>query len=192
MTINEKIFPTLYDLDSFDNVKTWDIKVTNFGDYSEIITVYGRENKVENRVRIDQGKNVGKSNMTTHFTQGISDAQSKWTKKISQGYYEQKNDQGNDPKLETKNPFPMLAQDYHKMKHKIVFPCFVQPKLDGYRCIFNTTTKNITSRTGKATFEIIKSSSIYNELLNLPPNLILDGELYASVTIGCILVNILI
>jgi hypothetical protein len=37
--------------------------------------------------------------------------------------------------------FPMLANDFNKRKDKISFPLFVQPKLDGYRMIYNSKTK---------------------------------------------------
>lgn len=202
----ENVFPTLYDKDSFGNIKTWDIKAVNLGEYSEIVTLYGRARKIEKRVRITEGKNIGKSNETDHYTQAIADAESKFTKKQGQGYFKLdekeekvkgkgKVEDFQDPeiellKLETKInnklnsdkngiKFPMLAKDYHKEKHKVIFPCKIQPKLDGFRCLYDTTTKNITSRTGKATFDIIKETPIlYKELSKLDPGLILDGELY--------------
>jgi hypothetical protein len=206
----ENVFPTLYDKDSFGNIKTWDIKAIDFGTYSEIVTLYGRAKKIEKRIRITEGKNIGKSNETTHYTQAIAEAESKYTKKQGQGYFkldEKENEENEkdfkvedfqDPEIELsklesrinnklyiiesdKNgiKFPMLAKDYHKEKHKVVFPCKIQPKFDGYRAIYDTTTKNITSRTGKNTFEIIKESPVlYKELSNLEPGLILDGELY--------------
>lgn len=207
----ENVFPTLYDKDSFGNIKTWDIKAVNLGEYSEIVTLYGRARKIEKRVRITEGKNIGKSNETDHYTQAIADAESKFTKKQGQGYFklDEKEENGNDEKVKGKGKvedfqdpeiellkletkinnklnsdkngikFPMLAKDYHKEKHKVIFPCKIQPKLDGFRCLYDTTTKNITSRTGKATFDIIKETPIlYKELSKLEPGLILDGELY--------------
>ena len=206
-----KVFPTLYDKDSFGNIKTWDIKAVNFGDYSEIVTLYGRNKKVEKRVKITAGKNEGKSNATDHYTQAIAEAQSKYTKKQSQGYFKLDENENKkekkakykvedfqDPEIESLKleskinnkfkkielaengvKFPMLAKDYHKEKSKVIFPAFVQRKFDGFRAIYNTTTKNITSRTGKTTFDIIKESQIlYKELSKLDPGLILDGEFY--------------
>ena len=178
--MDSHIFDTLYAIAKNNKEKEWSISVKDNGDHSIITVLHGYSDgkKVSSDTTIKEGKNIGRANQTTHYTQAILEAKSKYNKKIErEGYFVKKEIVSIESAVE-KVYFPMLAQDYHKMKHKIVFPCFVQPKLDGYRCIFNTTTKNITSRTGKATFEIIKSSSIYNELLNLPPNLILDGELY--------------
>jgi hypothetical protein len=74
---------------------------------------------------------------------------------------------------------PMLANDYHKQKSKLQFPAFIQPKLDGYRMIYDSKNELITSRQGKH-FDIIKESKVLmNELTQLKKyNLIFDGELY--------------
>jgi DNA ligase-1 len=42
---------------------------------------------------------------------------------------------------------PMLAHPYSKMKHKLMYPCFVSPKLDGVRAIYKRG--KFYSRTGK-------------------------------------------
>jgi ATP-dependent DNA ligase len=82
--------------------------------------------------------------------------------------------------------FPMLAQDYKKYSNKLKFPCYIQPKLDGYRMIYDYTSDTIMSRTGKE-FKVLKSSFLHNELKEFCKeyinkigikNVILDGELY--------------
>lgn len=73
--------------------------------------------------------------------------------------------------------YPMLAHDYKKNINKLSYPCYIQPKLDGYRMIYNSYTKKCTSRQGKE-FDIIKNTDLYKELLQLNENIILDGELY--------------
>ena len=56
----------------------------------------------------------------------------------------------------------------------------IQPKLDGFRMIYNTSTNQITTRQGKQ-YDIIKESGIlYEELQKLPKGLVLDGELYTN------------
>jgi DNA ligase-1 len=72
----------------------------------------------------------------------------------------------------------MLAQDYHKHKNKIKFPCFVQPKLDGYRMIYDSTYKTMTTRQGKEFTGIKFACELYTELCEIPKGYILDGELY--------------
>ena len=45
--------------------------------------------------------------------------------------------------------FPMLASDFKKFKHKTSYPVYVQPKLDGYRMIYDSQYKTCNSRQGK-------------------------------------------
>lgn len=72
---------------------------------------------------------------------------------------------------------PMLAEKFEdatKRGKKIKFPCFVQPKLDGMRCI--ATAKGLFSRSWKP---IVSTPHIYESLLPyLEQGLVLDGELY--------------
>lgn len=124
------------------------------------------------------------------------DANSKWNKKRDEGYINNLNQLTNDKNTNDKNDkndindknntitndknetiFPMLAQDYTKQKSKLKFPAYLQPKLDGYRMIFNSSTGNCTSRQGKE-FDIIKNTKLYKELQSIKSNIILDGELY--------------
>jgi len=77
---------------------------------------------------------------------------------------------------------PMLAQDYKKHQGKIAFPCFIQPKLDGYRMIFNPYTNKITSRTGNE-FSVLYTTELYDQLKALDSQYILDGELYCHQTL---------
>jgi DNA ligase-1 len=200
-TTETKTFDPLYGMSKDGKIKNWEIKVENFSDYSEIVTLHGYENKIETRVRVNKGKNIGKSNETTHFQQAILEAQSKWKKKHDVEKYtkyreflyhhETSMKEENQEERASKSPgssslslssssprLPMLAQDYSKHKHKLKYPCFIQPKLDGYRMIYDSTTKSITTRQGK-NFAIVKESGLlFQELSSLPNGYILDGELY--------------
>lgn len=176
-----KTFETLYGTSKDGKTKTWQLSVERYTYFSEIVTIYGFNRKIETRRRINSGKNLNKANATTHFEQAILEASSKWKKKHDIEKYEPKTvdiDLQNLTITEQNTHLPMLAQDYSKHKKKIKFPCFIQPKLDGYRMIFNTTTKSITTRQGKE-FSIVKQSGLlYKELCSLPEGMILDGELY--------------
>jgi ATP-dependent DNA ligase len=86
--------------------------------------------------------------------------------------------------------FPMLAHTYEPLssknkKNDIVFPCYVQPKLDGLRCVCYMNMSNndgkvlAQSRTG-AYFETVEHiCAELRPLLLKTPGLILDGELYS-------------
>lgn len=174
-----QIFDTLYGIDKSNKVKEWKIMVENIGDYSIVYYSYGYINgkKVECKMTVNQGKNLGKKNQTSHYEQAVLIAKSKWKKKIDEGYKtdieEIKNRiQNNSPE---KVILPMLAQDYKKQKSKVKFPCYIQPKLDGYRMIYNNKTKTVTTRSGKS-YDILFGTNLYNELLKIDH--MLDGELY--------------
>jgi hypothetical protein len=192
--LEEKIFEPLYGKDIKGKIKTWKLKVEKYQDFSVIVTLYGYNRLIETRRQINAGKNIGKSNETSHFTQAISEAQSKWTKKRDIELYTTKIvgeqvkevlenelvENTENVNLKETNPLPMLAQDFKKQKKKVQFPCNIQPKLDGMRMIYNTTTGQISTRQGKEYNIIKESGELYTELKSLPKGLILDGELYTN------------
>lgn len=181
--LNTHRFDILYGQSKDGKKKSWQISVEHYQDYSEIVTLHGYTRKIETRRRITSGKNLNKANATTHYQQAIAEATSKWTKKKNIENYSTDSFDIDITKLSIKETdnhiaFPMLAQDFSKHKKKVEFPCFVQPKLDGYRMIYNTSSKSITTRQGKE-FNIVKQTSkLYKELSSLPEGYILDGELY--------------
>lgn len=180
------MFVPLYAYDKQNRIREWIIRVKDCNTYSEIVTLFGVKdgNMVETIQEVLQGKNLGKKNETTHYQQAILEAQSKWNKKkdkegyrISEHFFNQEN-----KKLEQKTlqkVSPMLAQDYKKYKNKVKFPCYVQPKLDGYRCLFYRDHLKLMSRQNKE-FTIIKEyhKELLKELETLPKEVIYDGELY--------------
>lgn len=182
LEMHEKTFNKLYGYDKKKKMKEWSIKVENHSTYSVIVTCYGQLDgkKTESRVAVRSGKNIGKKNETSHFEQAIMDAQSKWMKKRDIEKY-MEDIVAEFAKIEVdemKDFLPMLAQDYGKHAKKIIFPCYVQPKLDGYRMIYNAKSKRCTSRQGK-TFDSIMSSKLYKEeLVHIEGEVVLDGELY--------------
>jgi len=73
-------------------------------------------------------------------------------------------------------PSPMLAHDYNKRGKSIKFPCFVQRKFDGTRCV-GMPGKGLFSRNRKAYPHL---EHIVAEINKLPPSIVLDGELYSD------------
>lgn len=178
-------FEPLFGKDIKGKIKTWDLKVERYQNYSVIVILYGYNRLIETRRQINIGKNIGKVNSTTPYTQAISEARSKWIKKrdIEKYYTESKTEESktDEPKAQLReNLLPMLAHDFKKHKTKVIYPAMVQCKLDGFRCIYNTTTGQISTRTGKEYNIIKQSGKLYEELQKLPKGLILDGELYTN------------
>jgi ATP-dependent DNA ligase len=69
---------------------------------------------------------------------------------------------------------PMLAHKYNP--DKADYPAYIQPKLDGVRCVF--TKDGAYSRTGKEFKNVDHIKKDLEVVFNRYPNLILDGELY--------------
>jgi len=168
-------FPTLFSQDSKGKTRIWNIQVENKGEYSMITTQYGIEGGkiINSEIMINNGKNLDKSNATSHYTQALSQAKSKWEKKKSSTDYKPKNDNETESKQEIH--LPMLALDFSKNKTKIIYPVNIQPKLDGNRAVYDPETRKMTSRTGKE-WSTLYNTELYKELLLLP--FISDGELY--------------
>lgn len=105
--------------------------------------------------------------------QAMKEATALHRKKMEAGSFENISDIDNETFFE-----PMLAHDWHKEKHKVQYPIYSQPKLDGIRCIVKKD--GMWSRNGK---RIVSAPHIYEsmkQLFNTNPNLIFDGELYAD------------
>jgi DNA ligase-1 len=170
--MNQKVWDTLYSKSSVGKIIEWKISVIENTDFSEIITETGQKDGVKTKhvKKILKGKNIGKKNETTHFTQAVQEAQSKWNKKKETSVI----DLDDSITFEMR---PMLAHKFKDYKHKLKYPVYVQPKLDGYRSLFNPNTNKFYTRTGK---EFSNVDYLKNELekLNLNKNYILDGELY--------------
>ena len=164
----------------------------------------------------EAGKNIGRSNETTPLEQCISETRRKWTdKKEKEAYTESKpadcgegygdisgNDYDADEGIDgggsggvPPGPFlPMLAQTFDpaditassKKKKVIKFPCFVQPKLDGLRCVsYSTRTAGATavalqSRTGAFFTGLPHIAAALRPYLSQHPNIVIDGELYTD------------
>jgi DNA ligase-1 len=100
----------------------------------------------------------------------------------------------------TVGPFlPMLAQTFNpadaisaaatatatgsRKKKVITFPCFVQPKLDGLRCVSYATHSTgvaLQSRTGAFFTGLPAIAAALRPYLSQHPNIVIDGELYTD------------
>ena len=162
----------IYKKDSKGNIRYLDIEA----DGSKIVQRSGildTENEVEH-VKVAKPKNIGKSNETTAEQQAIQEVISTITSKLQEGYFSTEKEAE-----DTTVQLPMLAKSYKDEAHKIDWNnCFVQPKLDGQRCLAHKKHGKVTliSRDGR---EITTLPHIVKQLENkhIPDN-IYDGELY--------------
>jgi len=68
----------------------------------------------------------------------------------------------------------MLAHKYNEDKAN--YPAFIQPKLDGVRCLFSA--KGAFSRTGNQFMNVMHIEKALEPLFAKYPNIVVDGELY--------------
>jgi len=164
--------PILYTLSKTGKKQYWSVAVENKDKYAVLIIKYGFVDGKEtiSEKNITKGKNIGKANETTPYEQALSEATTKWNNKKKLNYNETLNEKTTNPNGVI---LPMLALDFNKRSKDIVFPTFVQPKIDGVRAILNN--KQLQSRKGKFFSHM---GLILNELKDT--NLILDGELYST------------
>lgn len=177
-------FPTLYKKTATGAIQQWEVFVHAFGVGGEVVTQFGQVGGELQTTTdyVKEGKNLGKKNATTALEQAALQAKQAWDKKRKAGYTENlKLAQSTDNVLDAIKP--MLAHVYEDHPSKVVWPAYVQAKLDGMRCIAIVTNGKckLYSRTQKL---IETMPHIIRELERLSEewmesNLILDGELYS-------------
>ena len=175
-------FPTIYGIEKNGKTKVWNasIKVEKNGNAISTITYGQIDGKQQTTERVyTEGKNKGKANETTPYQQCKLETERKWKDKVEKENY---TEEGSAPAADNKI-FPMLAATYSvdsKKRNDIVFPCFVQPKLDGLRCIMYMRHGKVLaqSRTGSYFETLAYLTDAMTELFSANPDVVLDGELY--------------
>ncbi len=163
-----KTFERLYKKTSTGAVQIWEVEVsgktyrTRFGQKGGVIQVS------------EPTVCVGKQGRTDE-QQAEFEAEALWTKKLKKDYVktEAEAKSGGSSELIEGGILPMLAHKFSEHGDKLVYPCFVQPKLDGHRCI---AKDGLWSRTRK---RITGVPHIYEAYCNVTDNgTPWDGELY--------------
>ena len=206
---------TLYKRTKTGAIQYWDIMVENGIDCPAIIKESGQlgtSKPTLHREPISKGKNLGRSNETSPLEQANLQAKSDWTAKHDEGYKSLEDlgitkitDVSGITLVDTLNrllpefntgaggvPMPMLANPVDWKK--VTYPCFVQPKLDGVRCLMVVNcevqgdgqqwqTVTFLSRKGKEFTTLAHiASDVQNFLIGQDKSIgfILDGEIYAD------------
>ncbi len=132
------------------------------------------------------GKNIGRANQTSNLRQAIQQSESMINKKIQAGYCfaSSENNQTQE------SIYPMALDLYSKYKDKIEYPVYIQPKLDGIRCLVlkEENNGNINSKILSRRLHDIEGFSAVKEecerLFKLSKDIdnfdinFLDGEFY--------------
>lgn len=116
-----------------------------------------------------KAKNIGKINATTAKEQAVIEAKAKIIKKLKEGYFKSIKEAEEEEII-----MPMLAKVFEKEQDKINWNnAYVQPKLDGMRCLDTINGKLSRKNTPINTMDHI--------IVNRPglTEFTIDGELYA-------------
>jgi len=153
-----------FQLDTKGKVRYWSIEVKQINEnQSDIVIWAGLEDgkKIETITSITDGKNHGKVNATTPYTQAVADAQTEINKKVKNGYVSNKDE------IKTKGetitiPKPMKGETYDakgekrggkkgtknlddlNMRYEEII---IETKLDGYRCFSKDTIVKVINKT---------------------------------------------
>jgi DNA ligase-1 len=140
--------PILQSLTRTGKAKYWKLVAFQRGEGFFYKKVWWQEgSKVQESTPVQvKGKNIGRANETSDKEQVLSEFHSLVQKQRDKGYSED----GSADHIPVK---PMLAHKYHERKHKVVFPCYAQPKLNGYRMLKEGDGKTAWTRGGKAHVE---------------------------------------
>lgn len=186
--------PTLYKKTNTGAIQFWDIYVSVEAElvppdggsepsYPTIVTIYGQldtKSPQITRDAIKEGKNSGKKNETTPLQQAEAEARAKWEKQLKKGYVQtvQSAQSGEIDELIEGGIVPMLAHKFSEQAHKIKYPAYVQPKLDGIRCIAILKDGKCTlwSRTRKQITGVPHIARFIEQ--HFTGDTIFDGELY--------------
>jgi len=174
-----KALPTLYKKSSAGADQEWTIGTKD----NVIVTRWGQIGGAmqEGHDVVKKGKNLGRANETTPAEQAALEAQSKWEKKLKKGYVKDLADAqaGKVDDVIEGGIFPMLAHEFIKHGSKLVYPAFVQPKLDGHRCtaVVESGRCSLWSRSRKPITSMPHIVAAI-ERLKLKGAHVFDGELY--------------
>ncbi len=158
---------TLYHQGKQGETRVWSI----WTEGTSIKTEYGvLDGELQVAVKKATPKNVGRSNETTGEQQAELEAEAKYQFNLTRKYFLTVEETKTGLRL------PMLAKEIEERKVK--FPCFVQPKLDGVRCLafWENNEIKLISRAGKEWTVPKHIKEQLEELLY--PDCMVDGELY--------------
>lgn len=143
-----------------------------FADGAEVVVIHGQVGgKLVEKRYTAEAKNVGRSNETTPELQAELEVEAKIVKQLKSGYFHTKEEANCYVPF-----FPMKAQNYLDYAHKIEYPCYVQPKLDGQRLMIDSNG-NAWSKQGEP-LELPKHWEGVREFAIRCGGL--DGEVYAG------------
>ena len=188
-----KEYAPIYGKDKSGKTRIWKSTVFSVNGSDRAIAVI-QHGVYQGKLQIDtreyaEGKNKGKKNETTPLEQCVAETEKKRRDKIEKESYSETFGAVLEECSSQRKIFPMLANKYEpgsgaKKRQGIVYPCFVQPKLDGLRCVVYLDTASrlpvYQSRTGGIFTALKHLDKSILSIFQQNPKIILDGELYTK------------
>lgn len=185
-------YPPLFGAEKNGKTKIWLAEVYQNADETAYSSIrFGQEDGKMQEARREYliGKNLGKKNETTALQQCVAETERKWKDKVEkEGYTTNKTENDDEKNAEVRSTiYPMLAQTFDptsavRKKKTITFPCYVQPKIDGLRCIMYYSESDgrvvCQSRTGGLFVTVDHVAHELHAVLKRHPHWAIDGELY--------------
>lgn len=189
MNSKVKELPRLYGMATNKKIKTVLYYVEELPDGTcDIVNEHGYlDGKQQtDRRNIKVGKNIGKANETSIHEQALLEATSKWNKKLDKNYT---TDPSGETSAEETSLLPMAAGYFWKKDKagkevgrafKINYPCFVQPKLNGVKCLTTMGDKTIYGTKGGKQWTTLEhlDKNMKSVFGQLGPSVHPDGEIY--------------
>lgn len=171
-------FPSLFALSKKGQIRTYEITVEDDGKKATLTTakrVSLNGKWTYDKYEYTRGVNIGKSNETTYFQQAVNEAISIINKLKDSGFTYKKPSTTDKFNTDASGAIkPMLATGFNEKRIK--FPCIVQPKYDGVRCLVFEKDGKVMIRSRKGKEYNIPHLQKWAE--NNRDMLPLDGELY--------------
>lgn len=138
-------FSKLYKKSSTGKLLSWYV-------WAEANTVFEEHGQVGGKLQCTPGTVCTGKQGRSDEEQATAEAKSRWEKKQKAGNYVLSAEAamaGASSELVEGGLLPMLAHKFSEAGDKIKYPAFVQPKLDGHRCIEDPSDYSLWSRTRK-------------------------------------------
>lgn len=134
----------------------------------------GGKDNISKRL-VKKGTNVGRSNERTAMQQAEFVANRAWNAKVNEEKFVEDINDVHNVINDISSTFPMLAHKFDKSR--VTFPCYVQPKLNGVRCVAYRSLgdERLLSRKSK---EFVAIHHMKDEIAAIFGNYSPDGELY--------------
>lgn len=169
-----KTHRTLFTRDSRGSVRTW-LMETKDDSYRTVSGIHNVPSSVvQSEWTVCAGKNLGKSNATTAAQQALKEVESRYTKQLKTGYFEEESEVD-----ETQYVEPMLAKSYEDYRSKLDFVAqkwILNVKYNGLRMV--ATKDGLFTRKGERYVSVPHIEAALEPFFRKYPNAVLDGECF--------------